>query len=166
MRKEVEGILKSLKEEIALHRELVTLLEGDRSLMMELATKELEESNGRKAFLASSIRQAEAERMKLVEKLAETQGLDAGGLKLRDIMAHSPEALAGELEAARQSLLELTSRAAELKERNLKLIRRSLELFEGAMSAIRRGLEEPGRYGRQGLCEGAELNGRFLSRAI
>ncbi len=166
MRKELEGLLRGLKEEIGLHQEVVGLLERDRSLLMELATRELEESNGRKAFLASSIREAEMERIKLVEKLAETLGLDPKELNLQDIIALCPEALASELEASRRCLLELASRTAELNERNLKFIRRSLLIFEGTLSAIRRGLEEPGRYGRRGLREGAELNGRFLSRAI
>ncbi len=166
MREEIEGILGSLKEEIALHREVVSLLEGDRSLLVELAVKELEESNARKAFVALRIGEAEAERMKLLQKVAEAMGRDPKELRLRDIIALSPGPLAGELEASRQSLQELAGRAAELNERNLRLIHRSLLLFEGTLSAIRRGLEGPGRYGPRGLCEGGELNGRFLRRAI
>lgn len=162
----LDELLNALRAEAALYRDLLAMMDRERTALVRSRRMELEACAAEKSALIERLTTVEHRRAEVVQRLARHLGRPAVEVTLRRLALISPEPQGSVLRQVRAELLGLMARVNEENRRSAQLCRHIGELLRAAYGMVK-GLAANGVvYHRGGRLERARLHGKLVRDEI
>ena len=162
----LDNLLQILKAEINFYQSLQSILQHQRRAIINCEVKSLKKTADRKeAFLSRSTR-LEAQRTKVMAKLAEVLVVPQSKLTLKKIIRLIQEPHASELRNVRAEIKAVLERIRKTNQDNLDLFRHSHRLVQSSLALLNKCILNGSVYYSSGKIQNAPLNGTLLSGEI
>ena len=157
-------LLAALEEMTQLQQQLLSVLQREKSLVIEGDLDLLLSCLAEKESVLSRLDRLERERQEIMGPLAESLNRDASSLSLRQLIAFVREPYASRLASCHQRLEALSGSIAELNRINGLLIEKTLGQISSLLGLLRHlSLASP-IYQATGLASEQPLGGRVLGK--
>jgi hypothetical protein len=158
-------IVDLLDVEIGLYESLMALLIRERDVVSKRTLAALCAIQQEKELLLPKLKEAEAQRQRLLLAAAHEIGISPEDLSLRKLAACAPEAIAEQLMDRGNRISETVQKAVEENRRCREILDLSLNLTRKSVDYIKKLITPRSVYTSNGRAYGKETGGRILSGA-
>lgn len=155
-----------LTQEIELHKHLLSLLQEERELLINLSTEEILENTKRKETCILKIKMLEESRSVLVERLSHYYGLPAEELTLSRIVSLSEEPQRSTLDRVQSTLTALIKSIKEANRHNCLVVKDTLHYCNRSLDFLYSSSAASPTYAGGGRIKDPVRFGRLLSKEI
>jgi flagellar biosynthesis/type III secretory pathway chaperone len=159
-------LIDVLNQEIALHKELLSFLQKDGELLIDLSAEKIFENNKKKETCTLKIKMLEESRSSLVDKLSLQYSIPSPELTLSRIVSLAEEPYHSALDAARSILASLVKSMKEVNQSNCLIVKDSLNYFKQSLDFLSGASAVSPTYLDSGKMKDPSGFGRFLSREV
>jgi flagellar biosynthesis/type III secretory pathway chaperone len=164
--KVVSELIALLNQEIELHKELLSLVQRDRGLLIDLSVEEIFENNKRKETCTLKIKMLEESRALLVEQLSQHFAIPPQELTLSKIISLIDEPHCSLLASTFSTLSALLKSIQEINQGSALIIKDSLYYFTRALDFLHCASLVSPTYVDSGKIKDPMRYGRLISREI
>ncbi|MFZ5861398.1 MAG: flagellar protein FlgN [Nitrospirota bacterium] len=161
---ELETLTVVLEGQIALHQQLLPVLQAEKRLMVEGEVDEVVPCLNEKERLLHRLREAEGRRRDAVAAWAASAGRASREWTLSELIACAPPAYASRLQSCQARLESLTAGIIELNQLNGLVADRLLTRVNGLIGLLRRLTSAGAIYQPSGALHETTVSGRSLGR--
>ncbi len=140
---------KCLGELIKVYRHVLNVVRKERDILISANLNDLNENNKSKEAMLIKARQLEAERIQIIKRFAQTEGLGEA-TRLLEFANHIGGESGERLRNLQQVLELLLKRVKEFNSQNEVLVNSALEKVTGAMGDINNSLKDKPTYKKTG----------------
>ena len=162
----LDSLLKVLKAEISLYQSLHLILQKQRNAVVQCELKALKNAGDTKERLLLKLTKLEAQRGKVMAKLATSLAVPQSGLTLKKIARLIHEPYASDLRDVRADLIAVLQGIQEANHDNLALFKHSHELLKASLTLLNKCIRDSSVYYRSGKIQNTTLSGTLLSGEI
>ena len=155
-----------LDEEIDLYESLLSILQKEKSAVVDSSLEKLIESSKEKENLFLKIRILEEQRPVILERLAQKLGQSTQSLTLTKLSHLVQEPYATRIRNCQSSFVSLVQSIQEINLANKALLNHSLELVRGSLSLLNDLMSSNQIYYRTGKMQLNDQSGKLLSGKI
>jgi len=159
-------LIAILNQEIELHKELLSFLQKDRELLVDLCVEGIFESNKKKETCTLKIKMLEESRSLLVDRLSQHFAIPPQELTLSKIVSLVEEPYRSALDTARSTLTSLIKSIKEVNQGNSLIIKDSLHYFNRSLDFLYCASSASPTYVDNGKIKDPKLFGGLLSKEI
>jgi len=158
--------LNLLEEEIALYRGLLLVLQKEKRAVVYSNLNELNESGKEKESLILKIRILEEQRLRFLEKLADSRGYPSQDFTLIQLSQLAEEPYSTRFKNCHSKFLALIQSIREINQINKALLMHSQELVRGSLALLNNFMASSPVYHRTGKIQAGDQSGKVLSGKI
>jgi hypothetical protein len=162
----LDSLLKVLKAEISLYQSLHLILQKQRNAVVQCELKALKKTGDSKENLLLKLTKLEAQRTKVMARLAASLAVPQPDLTLKKIARLIHEPYTSELRNVRADLIAVLQGIQEANHDNLALFKHSHELMKGSLALLNKCILNNSVYYRSGKIQNTTLSGTLLSGEI
>jgi len=166
MERAYQELVSVLGKELALFKELRSLLDQETKPLIEMDTKAIEANVKAKQTLELRLKILEQSRLQIVSQMAQALRIDPADATLKNLARFAPNGQRERLVRAREAFIRLTGEIQEKVEKNGQLVQSSLRVVQGLQQVIANALEEPATYEDAGKLRKSNTRPRRESRRI
>jgi flagellar biosynthesis/type III secretory pathway chaperone len=152
-----------LGKELDIYRSLLSLLQRERSILVECSLGDLVQTNKEKENLVLKVRILEQSRQAILQELADRMGLSPDGLTLSALEDQLREPFVSQFRTLRSSLSSVLESIREVNEGNRTFLQHSVDFVKGSLALIRYLTASSPRYMPSGVLDGDRFDGRLVS---
>ncbi|MCB0413991.1 MAG: flagellar protein FlgN [Bdellovibrionales bacterium] len=161
------ALKNNIHQMIKMYRELLEVVRKEKEILISADLPSLDENNKRKESLLFKLRQLEGERIKLVEDICKSEGLNKEEPRLLDLAIHFRGEEGDKLRNLHSVLVLLLNRIKNFNDQNESLVRAALESVNGAMNSIKQTLSQKPVYGGKKSAEKKqEIGAQIMSKQV
>jgi hypothetical protein len=158
----LDSLLKVLKAENNLYQSLHLIMQKQRDAVVHCKLRELQKSGDSTENLLLKLAKLEAQRAKVMARLATSLAVPLTDLTLKKIIRLIYEPYASELKDVRADLIAVLQRIQEVKHDNLALFKHSHELMKGSLALLNKCILNSSVYFPSGKIQNTALSGTLL----
>jgi flagellar biosynthesis/type III secretory pathway chaperone len=162
----LDNLLQILKAEISFYQSLQSILQQQRQAIINCEVKSLKKTAERKEAFLSKSTNFEAQRTKVMAKLAEVLAVPQSKLTLKKIIRLIQEPYASELRKVRAEITAVLEEIRKTNQDNLELFRHSHRLVQSSLALLNKCILNGSVYYPSGKIQNVPLNGTLLSGEI
>ncbi len=155
-----------LNREIELHKELLSCIQQDRCLLIDLRVDDLFENSKRKETLIVKIKMLEESRVSLVEQLSPHYEFSHQPLTLSDLVSAVEEPYRSALNTSRSTLHALIKSIQEVNQGNTLIAKDSIFYFNRSLDFLNQAFSVNPTYLHSGRIKDPARFGSLLTREI
>jgi flagellar biosynthesis/type III secretory pathway chaperone len=157
----IRGLLKILKQEVSLYKEIIEILQKEREAIISRSPNALLGTNQDKETLLAELESLEEGRQLWVKKLAEELNFSSPKITLSLLAEKLKDPWASQLKSYQQHLSSLINTAVKLNQDNARLLHHSCNAVKQLLTLI----SSYNRFNPLYLPNGAIQPNRWLGRA-
>jgi len=146
MKKIAQEIINILKGELNIYREMLSVLESERTFLINFNVERIFEVSKKKETLAVQLKVLEETRRQILKTYADESGIDFKSLTLSIIAERLDNGLKSDIINLRDEIRSIVERCFELNRHNSYLIQNSLGLLQQSLSIFKDTLSDSGPY--------------------
>ena len=162
----LDNLLQILKAEISFYQSLQSILQQQRRAIINCDVQSLKKTTDRKEEFLSRSTQLEAQRTKVMAKLAELLAVPKSKLTLKEITRLIQEPYASDLLNVRTDLTAVLERIHKTNQDNLNLFRHAQRWVQSSLALLNKCILNGSVYYASGKIQHTSLNGTLLSGEI
>jgi len=159
-------LITILNREIELHKELLSCIQQDRCLIIDLRVDDLFENIKRKETLIVKIKMLEESRISLVEQLSPHFEIPHQPLTLSDLVSVIEEPYRSALNTSRSTLRALIKSIQEVNQGNTLIVKDSIFYFNRSLDFLNHAFSANPTYLQSGRIKDPARFGSLLTREI
>jgi len=159
-------LIDILNREIELHKELLSCIQQDRCLLVDLRVDDIFENIKKKETLSVKIKMLEESRVSLVEQLSPHYGISQQPPTLSDLASAAEEPHRSALNNSRSTLLALLNSIQEINQGNSLIVKDSLFYCNRSLDFLNHSFSANPTYLNSGRIKDAARFGSLLKREI
>lgn len=166
MEKELSRIMETLDQTQQLYQDLLTMVQKERSAVLNSSVDHLSELLVDKEELLSQLAHLETLRNEQLKAIAGHLQLPTQSLTLSMLAARSPAHLAQKINERRGALKRLIGAISKVNEENRSMTRHCLSLVQGSLQFLQHWIRPPSIYGASGNIDDRTKSGHLLSGTV
>ncbi|RME18590.1 MAG: flagellar protein FlgN [Bdellovibrio sp.] len=160
-----EELLQSLEGLVKVYRSVLRVVRQEKEILISADLDELNENNRAKERMLHEVKKREEERLAIVQRILQQEGLPPEKNRLLDLATHFGGERGERLRNYHSVLELLVKRVKKLNLQNESLVQAALHRITGAMEALRDTLKEKNTYQKKGgMAQAPTASGHFVSR--